>query len=91
MIIADTGFWVGLFDSSDSNHNICKHFLVQCNETLVTTTPVLTETVHLLNQRRYQKVALNFLELLIQLQEKQLFLLFEVGAAQLPRQLDDLT
>ncbi len=67
MIIADTGFWVGLFDHSDSNHVRCKSFLSQCREPLITTAPVLTETVHLLNQRRYQKIALDFLKLLVHL------------------------
>ncbi|MGD0959631.1 MAG: PIN domain-containing protein [Methylomonas sp.] len=88
MIIADTGFWVGLFDKSDSNHTVCKQFLSQCKEPLVTTAPVLTETVHLLNQRHYQKIALNFLALLIQLQNKQLFTIFEAGNTLLPRQFE---
>lgn len=88
MIIADTGFWVGLFDHTDAAHSNCKRFLTQCQEPLITTAPVLTETVHLLNQRRYQKVALDFLALLIHLQEKQLFSLFESRNDQLKRQLE---
>ena len=88
MIIADTGFWVGLFDHTDSNHTRCKRFLSQCREPLITTAPVLTETVHLLNQRRYQKVALDFLELLVQLQDRQLFSIYDIGSNQLHRQLE---
>jgi predicted nucleic acid-binding protein len=88
MIIADTGFWVGLFDNTDSAHFNCKRFLAQCQEPLITTAPVLTETVHLLNQRRYQQIALDFVALLIQLQDKQLFSLFDTGGEHLPRQLE---
>jgi len=65
MIIADTGFWVGLFDNTDAAHLSRKRFLAQCQEPLITTSPVLTETIHLLNQRRYQQIALDFLALLI--------------------------
>ena len=88
MIIADTGFWVGLFDHTDAAHLKCKHFLAQCQEPLVTTVPVLTETVHLLTQRRYQQIALDFLALLILLQEKQQFMLFVTLDDHLPRQLE---
>lgn len=88
MIIADTGFWVGLFDHTDANHAACKQFLAQCQEPLITTAPVLTETVHLLNQRRYQQIAINFLALLVQLQSKQLFSIYDIGEQQLPRQLE---
>jgi predicted nucleic acid-binding protein len=45
----------------------------------------VTETVHLLNQRRYQQIALDFVALLIQLQDKQLFTLFDTGGEHLPR------
>ena len=88
MIIADTGFWVGLFDHTDANHAACKQFLAQCQEPLITTAPVLTETVHPLNQRRYQQIAINFLALLVQLQSKQLFSIYDIGEQQLPRQLE---
>jgi predicted nucleic acid-binding protein len=88
MIIADTGFWVGLFDHMDTHHAVCKQFLAQCQEPLITTAPVLTETVHLLNQRRYQQVAINFLALLVQLQNQQLFSIYDLGGQQLPRQLE---
>lgn len=88
MIIADTGFWVGLFDHTDANHPACKSFLSQCQDALITTAPVLTETVHLLNQRRYQQVAIDFLALLVQLQNKQLFSIYNIGGQQLPRQLE---
>ncbi len=88
MIITDTGFWVGLFDHTDANHQACKSFLAQCRDALITTAPVLTETVHLLNQRRYQQVAIDFLALLVQLQDQQLFSIYNIGSQQLPRQLE---
>jgi len=88
MIITDTGFWVGLFDHSDSYHLKCKSFLSHCREPLITTAPVLTETVHLLHQRRYQKIALDFLALLVQLQSKQLFSIYDIASHQLSRQLE---
>ena len=87
MIIADTGFWVGLFDNKDAAHLSCKGFLAQCRDPLITTESVLTETVHLLNQRRYHQIALDFLALLVQLQERQLFSIFTSGGENLPRQL----
>ena len=88
MIITDTGFWVGLFDHNDDNHIPCKQFLTQCQEPLIATAPVITETVHLLNQRRYQQIAINFLALLVQLQNQQLFSIYNIGDQQLPRQLE---
>lgn len=88
MIIADTGFWVGLFDYKNSNHLSCKRFLSNCREGLITTTPVLTETIHLLNQRQHQKIALNFLTLLVQLRETQYFSLYEIEGNQLAHLLE---
>ncbi|MDD5035602.1 MAG: PIN domain-containing protein [Methylococcaceae bacterium] len=76
MIIADTGFWVGLFDHTDAAHPRCKQFLAQCREPLATTSPVLTETVHLLTQRRFHRVAQDFLRLLTDFQQRQFFELF---------------
>ncbi|MFA6094976.1 MAG: hypothetical protein WC757_03780 [Candidatus Paceibacterota bacterium] len=61
MIIADTGFWIGLFDNTDTAHLSCKRFLAQCQWPLITTASVLTETVHLPTQRRYQQIAIDLL------------------------------
>lgn len=51
MIIVDTGFWVGLANRRDKNHNQCRVVLQHCTESLITTYPVLVETIHLLFQR----------------------------------------
>lgn len=88
MILADTGFWVGLLDRSDAAHPACKQFLATCNESLITTSPVLTESVHLLTRRQHHAIALRLIELLIKLQAQGLFVIFDVGQSHLQRQLE---
>ena len=56
MIIVDSGFWFGLFDRKDAHHLVCKKFLMQCNEPMITTFPVLTEALHLLLQISYTNI-----------------------------------
>jgi predicted nucleic acid-binding protein len=54
MIIADTGFWIGLFNKSDKFHELaieCYENIVFKQESLITTCAVLTETSHLLMKR----------------------------------------
>ncbi len=51
MIIADTGFFLGLANSRDSRHDACRRALGDLREELITTWPVLTETCHLLVSR----------------------------------------
>ena len=48
MILVDTGPFVALFDPQDAEHERCKDTLHSLREPLLTTTPVLTETFHLL-------------------------------------------
>ena len=48
MILVDTGPFVALFDPQDAKHERCKDVLQSLREPLLTTTPVLTETFHLL-------------------------------------------
>lgn len=48
MILVDTGPFVALFDPQDAEHQRCKDILQSLRDTLLTTTPVLTETFHLL-------------------------------------------
>ncbi len=48
MILVDTGPFVALFDPQDAEHERCKDILQSLREPLLTTTPVLTETFHLL-------------------------------------------
>ncbi|MBI4651715.1 hypothetical protein HY745_10625 [Candidatus Desantisbacteria bacterium] len=49
MIIIDTGPIVALFDRDDRYHIICKKTLSKNNNILITTLPVLTEVMYLLN------------------------------------------
>lgn len=62
MIIADTGFWVALFNRSDVHHGRALEIGGQLRERLITTWPVLTETTHLLAARGHPTVAMRFLE-----------------------------
>ncbi|MFP4062456.1 MAG: type II toxin-antitoxin system VapC family toxin, partial [Halochromatium sp.] len=62
MIIVDTGAWVGLANKRDQFHERCVKFFRHNREDLVTTYPVLVETVHLLYQRVGVKMTLDFLD-----------------------------
>ena len=48
MILVDTGPLVALFDSQDEQHNRCRATLKEIRESILTTTPVLTEAFHML-------------------------------------------
>lgn len=85
MIIVDSGFWFGLFDRGDSNHLICKNFLMQCTEPLITTFPVLTEALHLLIRRKYVHLTFELLNLLQQLQQRGDFSVFSLQDKHLVR------
>jgi predicted nucleic acid-binding protein len=61
MIIADTGFWVALFDPRDNHHQAVRTYALTINEPLVTTLPVVTEVCYLLQQRCNQLKATAFL------------------------------
>lgn len=52
MIITDSGFWVALVNPDDNHHQTAVHTLVNINEPLITTYPVITEVCHLLLKRR---------------------------------------
>lgn len=49
MILIDTGPLVALFDKSDNYHAACHAVLTTVTQPLITTTPVLTEALYLLN------------------------------------------
>jgi predicted nucleic acid-binding protein len=51
MILADTGFFLALFNSNDNHHQRAKTTLNRLNEPLITTHPVITETCYLLVAR----------------------------------------
>jgi uncharacterized protein len=51
MIIADTGFFLALFNSNDRHHHRAIAALNTLNEPLITTHPVISETCYLLVAR----------------------------------------
>ena len=62
MIIADTGYWLALFNRADVHHDRAVVLSREIRERLVTTWPVLTETTHLLAARGQAELSLRFLE-----------------------------
>lgn len=62
MIIADSGFWVALVNPDDKYHQVAESTLININEPLITTLPVMTEVCHLLLKRRGQQSMLSFIE-----------------------------
>jgi predicted nucleic acid-binding protein len=62
MIIADTGFWLALINPHDDFHHAAKNALKKTSEPLITTTPVLTEALHLIVNRVGWPAALKFVE-----------------------------
>ncbi|MFI3219147.1 MAG: PIN domain-containing protein [Methylococcales bacterium] len=73
MIIADTGFWVALFDPKDNYHLAVRSYVPQINEPLITTLPVITEVCYLLQERHSAMKTVAFLQAQ---RERQLFSLF---------------
>ncbi len=47
-MLLDTGAFVALLDKSEMNHLMCTEIFKEFNGTLITTEPVLTETVYLI-------------------------------------------
>ncbi|UOG91809.1 MAG: PIN domain-containing protein [Candidatus Thiothrix sulfatifontis] len=62
-VIADTGFWYALIDKKDKYHELATHYLANCQERLITTWPVVTETSYMLLSRHSVEVASDFLEM----------------------------
>jgi predicted nucleic acid-binding protein len=81
MIIADTGFWVALFDSRDKHHQTARKCLVALNEPFISTLPVVTEVCYLLQTRCHAQKAIDFLNA----QQAGLFRLFTIENQHLPR------
>ena len=48
-VLLDTGAFVALLDASEGSHERCVGFFKDCRGKLLTTEPVLTETLYLLN------------------------------------------
>ncbi|MBV2208498.1 MAG: PIN domain-containing protein [Thermomonas sp.] len=63
MILADTGYWVALFDRDDHHHARAVEVSRGLHEQLAVTWPVLTETVYFLGARYGSAAVQRFLEL----------------------------
>jgi predicted nucleic acid-binding protein len=81
LIIADTGFWVGLFDAVDAYHSIALKTAENLQEPLITTIPVITEVCYLLQSRRGQ----HFATALLRSHRRGAFRLFEIKEEHLAR------
>lgn len=81
MIIADTGFWVALFNKRDDLHQQARTCAAQIHEPLITTLPVITEVCYLLQTRCGQKLSVEF----VLAQQEGLFQIFALGESELPR------
>jgi len=83
MIIVDTGFWFGLLDRRDQYHSACYSFFSICEDPLITTFPVLTESMHLLMNRGYPQQGLSLWQTL-QLHQLKKFSTFSLTDEHLP-------
>lgn len=60
-ILLDTGPLVALIDKSERNHNVCLEFFKTYSGNILTTEPVITEALYLLNHRfSFQKTCIDF-------------------------------
>lgn len=62
MLIVDTGFFYALADRDDAHHARAVAALDSVREPLITTWPVLTESIHLFNARLSVKAGARLLE-----------------------------
>ena len=61
-VLLDTGAFVALLDRSERNHKQCVEFFKDFEGQLLTTEPVLTETIYLLGPSpKAQKVSIEFI------------------------------
>lgn len=61
-LLLDTGAFVALLDKSEKNHSRCVNFFKSFQGKILTTEPVLTETIYLLGPSvRAQKAAIEFI------------------------------
>ncbi len=81
MILVDTGAWLALVDRRDAYHTRCREFFRHNREPLMTTYPVLVESVHLMFARIGVEKTLAWMETLV----TQGVGVFAMGADHLPR------
>ncbi len=81
MIIADTGFWVALFNHKDTFHHLANQRLGELDEPLLVTLPVVTETCHLLQKRVGLEKSVAFLRS----HQRGVFQLFDLDSVHFPR------
>lgn len=81
MIIADSGFWVTLFDHRDNHHSAIRAYTLTINEPFITTLPMVTEVCYLLQVRCHSLKATDFLAA----QHAGLFQMFTLTESHLPR------
>jgi len=84
MIIADTGFWIALFNRRDAYHTFAKQRLPLLMEPLVTTLPVMTETCYLLQQQ----VGVTYAVAFLRGRRREVFSLFALDDRHLERMAD---
>ena len=84
MIIVDTGFWVGLADRRDQYHGNCRQFIQNNREQLITTYPVLVESVHLLFNRVGVAMTLAWFDAV----QRNGLSIYDLNASHLPRVTD---
>jgi predicted nucleic acid-binding protein len=61
MVIADSGFWIALFNRSGIYHSVASHTMSTLDAALVATLPVVTEVTYLLLRRVNIAKAIEFL------------------------------
>ncbi len=64
MILTDSGFWFALINHRDKYHPQAISFMTSCQEGLITTWPIITETSHLLGRDLGISSQLAFLRLI---------------------------
>lgn len=80
-VIADSGFWIALFNRNDAHHPRAVDILGTLDRRLVTTWPVLTETCHVLLRRGGFTTQRRFIESWV----KGYFDVHEIGSHQASR------
>lgn len=78
-LIVDTGFWYALLNKNDKYHSVVLQYMKACEDDLITTWPVITETTYLLLNRHGIRETRRFLEM----SSLGLFNIFELNKSHL--------